>query len=366
MRMSSVLSVYIGRNFLVGFLAVFVGFLMLILTFDIIELLRRTASDVDIAFPTVLKMAFLKLPHMGQQVFPFAVLFGGMAVFWRLTRSHELVVTRASGVSAWQFLLPVLLVAFGLGVFKVALFNPLASATLATYEAMEATLLKGQTSLLNLSTSGLWLRQAGAGGPTVVHADRVLQQNHNVELRTVSIYDFGPDDRFANRIDADRAVLQDGFWQLFDARIYQPEQPSRALDQYRVPTDLTLGKIQDSFAPPETLSFWHLPEFIRTLEESGFSALRHRLYWHSLMAGPLLMCAMVLLAATFTLRQSRQGGTLRVIALGLGAAFLLFFFSDLVFALGLSDRIPVALAAWTPSGVATLLGLATLLHLEDG
>jgi len=46
--------------------------------------------------------------------------------------------------------------------------------------------------------------------------------------------------------------------------------------------------------------------------------------------------------------------------------FVLYFFSDVVFALGLSDSIPVALAAWTPSGVATLLGLTTLLHLEDG
>ena len=42
------------------------------------------------------------------------------------------------------------------------------------------------------------------------------------------------------------------------------------------------------------------------LERSGFSALRHRLYWHSLLAAPLLLCAMVLIAATFTLRQTRR------------------------------------------------------------
>jgi lipopolysaccharide export system permease protein len=75
---------------------------------------------------------------------------------------------------------------------------------------------------------------------------------------------------------------------------------------------------------------------------------------------------MVLLAATFTLRHTRRGGTTYIIAGGVMTGFLLYFFSDVVFALGLSDSIPVTLAAWTPSGVAMLLGLAMLLHLEDG
>ena len=40
--------------------------------------------------------------------------------------------------------------------------------------------------------------------------------------------------------------------------------------------------------------------------------------------------------------------------------------SDLVFALGLSGRVPVELAAWAPAAVCLLLGGTTLLHLEDG
>ena len=78
------------------------------------------------------------------------------------------------------------------------------------------------------------------------------------------------------------------------------------------------------------------------------------------------MCAMVLIGATFSLRLIRRGGTAYVIAAGVFTGFLLYFFSDVVFALGRSDNIPPVLAAWTPSGVAILLGSAMLLHLEDG
>ncbi len=75
---------------------------------------------------------------------------------------------------------------------------------------------------------------------------------------------------------------------------------------------------------------------------------------------------MILIAATFSLRPARRGGVGRMIGLGVASGFLLYFLSDLVFALGLSARIPVMLAAWAPAAVSSLLGLAMLLHLEDG
>ncbi len=360
------MSVYIGWQFLASFVAVFVVLLSLIFLVDSIELLRRAASKPDISFSLIMEMAALKLPHMGQQLFPFAVLFGAMAAFWRLTRNHELVVSRAAGVSAWQFMLPVLLLGLALGILKVAVFNPLTSVTLSRFERVEAAAFKGQTSFLALSDSGLWLRQSNAQGQSVVFAKSVVQQGTDVELGAVNVFVYEGADNFIRRIDSDSAKLEDGFWHMRNVWTHTPDQPSLFTEEFWLETDLTLVSIQDNFAPPETMSFWDLPEFIKTLEKAGFSAIRHRLHWHTLLATPLLMCAMVLIAATFTLRQSRRGGTVYVVAGGVLTGFILYFFSDVVFALGLSDSIPVTLAAWTPSGVTTLLGLAMLLHLEDG
>ncbi|MBT3306800.1 MAG: LPS export ABC transporter permease LptG [Alphaproteobacteria bacterium] len=366
MRLSTTLSAYIARNFLQTFLVLFGLFLMLIFLFDTVELLRRAAAKPDITFSLVVEMALLKLPHMGQQAFPFAILFGGMAAFWRLARTHELVITRAAGVSVWQFLLPVLGIAFLLGLIQIGVLNPLASTTITRYERIEAVNLKGQKSFLALSKNGLWLRQANADGQSVVHSRFVLQTGKDVELRDVVVFNYKENDQFVGRLDAEKASLEDGFWHLTNAWVHTPEETHRLEKDFWLATDLTLNRIQDSFAPPETMSFWDLPGFIQTLEKAGFTAVRHRLYWHSLLASPLLMCAMVLIAATFTLRHARQGGGSYVIGGGVLTGFVLYFFSDIVFALGLSDSIPATLAAWTPAGVATLLGLATLLHLEDG
>lgn len=366
MRLSAILSLYIGRHFLVSFLLLLAALLGLVLLFDIVELMRRAAARPDVSFGTIAEMALLKLPHLGQKIFPFAALFGGMLVFWRLTRSHELVVTRSAGVSAWQFLLPVLALSILLGIASVSAVNPLASASLSRFERIEATVLKGQKSDLAISESGLWLRQGDPSGQSVVHAARVLQQGDEVELFDVVIFVYRGIDKFEYRIDAEHARLENGFWTLSGVWFFRPETAPSRFDEYRLTTDLTLAKIQDSFAPPETMSFWALPNFIRTLEAAGFSALRHRLHWHALLATPLLMCAMVLIAATFTLRQDRRGSTAFIIAAGVLTGFTLYVVQDFVFALGLSDSIPVTLAAWTPSGVAALLGIAMLFHLEDG
>jgi len=367
MRLSYTLSLYVGRHFLLAFLGIFLGLLALVFLIDLVETLRRSSSIADVTFPLALEMSLMRIPHIGRQMFPFAVLFSAMMAFWKLTKNQELVIARSAGISVWQFLLPTLLIAFALGVFKITAFSPLAATTLQRYERMEAVYLEGQKSLFTISTSGMWLRQVGESGPVVIHANNALQDNKSIELRGVTVYVYEGKDRFAQRIDADSADLGDGFWLLKNAWIQTPEQAARQKEEYFLETNLTLNKIQDSFARPEVMSFWELPGFINTLEEAGFSATRHKLYLHSLLASPLLLCAMILIAATFTLRkQTRRGGNLMVISSGVLAGFVLYFFSDLVFALGLSDSIPVIMAAWTPSGVASLLGLAMLLHLEDG
>ena len=169
------------------------------------------------------------------------------------------------------------------------------------------------------------------------------------------------------RISAETAELEDGFWHMRNVWIHERDKdlPERRSD-FWLETDITLNNINETFAAPETLSFWDLPGFIENLDKAGFSALRHRLYWHSLLAAPLLLCAMVLIAAPFTLKQSQRSSTSYLIVGGSMSGFLLFFFSDVVSALGLRESIPVVLAAWTPSGVSALLGLAMVFHLEDG
>ncbi|MBM3532407.1 MAG: LPS export ABC transporter permease LptG [Alphaproteobacteria bacterium] len=364
MRLSRTLSVYVGRRFLYWFACVFLSLLALAFVFDLVELLRRVASRQQAGIGIVIQLALLKLPTMAQLLLPFAVLFATMMTFWQLTRSQELVVARAAGVSVWQFLLPALVAAALIGVFRTTLFNPVASVLTQRYEQIEAQIFRGRTSLLAVSESGLWLRQMSERGQAIIHAQGVSQQH--MELIDATVFLYEGLDRYTGRIDAASARLEQGYWLLRDALVSMGDRAPVREPTMRIATDLTLETIQDSFAAPETMSFWELPAFIEVLERAGFSAARHRLHLHGLLAAPLMLAAMVLIAATFSLRLVRRGGTMAVAGAGIFVGFLVYFASDLIFALGLSGRLPVELAAWTPASISILLGLAMLLHLEDG
>jgi lipopolysaccharide export system permease protein len=363
--LAKTLTAYIARQFLVWFGAVFGTMVSITCLLDYIELIRRGGTRAQATWGILLQMAALKLPHTAQDVMPFAILFGTMLVFWRLTRSHELVAARAAGVSVWGFLTPAVLVALLVGIVAVAVFNPIASTMQASYEKLETRILRMTADPLSLSNAGLWLRQSdAAGGQIVLHGDKL--PSPDLLLRNVTLFFLSRTSQFTSRVEAESARLDRGFWVVENGQRFRPGEPAEPFGELRLPTSLTASKIEESLASPDTMSFWELPGFITLLEQSGFSAQRHRLHFNVMLARPFLFCAMVLVAATFSLRMQRRGGAVMLLVSGVAVGFLLYFLSDIVFALGLSNKIPVLLAAWAPAGVSMIFGVSMLLHLEDG
>jgi lipopolysaccharide export system permease protein len=365
LQLAKTFSAYIARQFFEWFCGVFAAMVIVAFLLDYIELIRRGGAKLQATLWLLFEMAALKLPHTAQEVLPFAVLFGTMLAFWRLTRNHELVVARAAGVSVWQFLTPALLVALLVGILAVTVFNPVGSFAETAYEKLEEHVLRQGSDPLSLSDAGLWLRQSDArGNQIIIHAGKIASQQ--LILDPVTLFFFDDATQFTSRVDAQSARLEKGDWLIENGVRWVPNEPPQPFAELRVATTLTPRKIEESFASPETMSFWDLPGFIALLEQSGFPAQRHRLHFNVLLARPFLLCAMVLVAATFSLRMQRRGGASLMIVGGVISGFLLYFLSDIVFALGLSAKVPVTLAAWTPTGVSLIFGASMLLHLEDG
>ncbi len=367
MNISLTLLKYLGRQFFGSFL-MFIGILLMVIyLIDSLELLRRAASHPEVTFGQIAKMSFFQLPDVGQQLFQFAVLFGALFTFWRLTRTSELAVLRAVGISAWQFLTPAFLVAISIGLVKVTVINPIGSVFSARFEEMDNTLLRGKTSTIDLSAGGLWLRQNGPDSYTIIHARNV--DSMTWRLRDVSIYFLTNSDQLTGRLDAPEAALVGSNWVVDGGSFNHPEHPDEPptpVQKTTIPTDMTSAKIQEIFASPSSHSFWTIQHYIRTMEATGISAIRLRQQYLGLIADPVLYGGLVLLAAAAGLRQTRRGGTLFVITTGIIAAFSLFFLGNVTRALGESETIPLFLAAWTPAGLSLLGGVGALLYLEDG
>jgi lipopolysaccharide export system permease protein len=370
MRAPLTLSLYIGRQFSAWVLAMLLSLSLLVSMFDFIELLRRSASHPEATFGILSSIAGLRLPFISIQILPFAVLLGGILAFWRLTRSSELIVARAAGISAWQFLTAPVACAVLLGGLATGAVSPLSSAMLTRAEQMDNQYLRTGGGPLSLSGGQLWLRQLDAGltpqGVAIIHALGVQLKGKALQASSVSVFRLNADDRMLTRIEATNAVLHPGEWELQNARAIKADELPGPPETVRLATDLTVGRVQESFASPDTLSVWALPGFIELLERSGFSSIRHRLHLHALLALPLLAGTMALVSAGFSMRPARRGGVAQMIGSGVAAGFTLFVISKIAGEFGQSGALPVLLAAWVPSAAGLMMAVALLLHLEDG
>ena len=363
------LTFYIARRFLTSVgqvFAVFFGILMLI---DMIEQLRRLSGS-GVGLSDAAYLSLFNVPETLYRILPLILIMGAIALFLSLARSSELVVVRAAGRSGLRFLLTPVTAALGIGLFTVGVLNPLVAATQKHYEELRSSYLRGGESVLSVSDTGLWLRQGGDYGQTVIQAARANLDG--TELFGVSFLTFGTDGTPATRIEAASARLRPGAWVLDGAKIWDlsaanPELAAKLWpDATRLASDLTPERIRDSFGTPSAVPIWALPDYIGGLEKAGFSARSYRLWLQMELAQPLLLAAMVLIAAGFTMRHVRFGGTGTMVLYAMLSGFAIFFLRNFAQALGESGQIPIMLAAWSPPVAAAMLAMGLLLHLEDG
>jgi lipopolysaccharide export system permease protein len=354
---------YFGRQYLLWFLLIMGALAGIIFLFEVAELMRRAADRPDTSLMLILKMGVYKLPETVEKILPFVVLFAGMFTFWRLTRSQELIIVRSAGVSVWQFLLPALMVTLLFSFLNITLINPIGATFNSRYKTLEMHYLQ-RVPTLELTGAGLWLRQRDEHNRYLLHADHV--ELNPLVLTPLMAFIYDNDDRYLGRIDAPKAVLRDGYWEISNAWFNWDQQPPQHLEEYSLKTSLTLGKIQESLAAPDTISFWELPAFIRSLKAIGLPPSLHELELQGLIAQPILLCAMVMFAAAFSLHMSRRSSILKMVIAGVLIGSMVYTLNNIVRALGANQTLPVSLSAWTIPLAALALGNAALLYLEDG
>lgn len=357
----------LGRYFFFRYATIaawfFVGIFALVFLIDFTELTSRTARIEGFTYWIGATISALRVPMLVLQTVPFVGLFAAMATLVSLNRKYELVVARAAGISAWQFLLPVCIGAFLFGVLSVAVLNPLAAHGLVQSQKAEDLLRSGKSNKVD-SNAVPWLRQKTASGDTIIGARAILSQG--LEMSDATFFMLDRDGDIVERKDARRVLLRDGYWELQDVTVRPSDGPGEKRQTDRVPTDLKPEFVQERLAQPETIPFYELPRKIEVARSFGLGANAFAMQFDSLVALPFLLVAMTLIAATVSMRFARMGQSATMILGGVVAGFLLYVVSVLVKAFGVAGFVPTIVAAWFPVVVAMFFGVTFLLYKEDG
>ena len=345
--------------------------LTLIVLIDISEQSRRFEGR-DVTFGNLVELALLKAPSSLSEFLPLIIILGTVVLFVSMARSSELVVTRAIGRSGIRALAGPLAAAVAIGVLAVTMLNPIAAATTNRYNTLADEYRGNGASVLSFSRDGLWLRQGGAEGQSVIHARGHSTTGDIIALSGVNFVSYAPDGGPVRRISAESARLETDAWVLSNAKVWpltpglNPEASAAEHDELRVATTLTQDRIRDSLGAVGGISVYDLPETIRGLAEAGFATRRYEVMLQVEMARPLFLVAMMLVGAAFTMRHTRFGGTGLAVLTAVLLGFGLYFVRNFAQILGENGQIPVLLAAWAPPVASIMLTFGLLLHAEDG
>lgn len=363
-----ILHLYIARRFLRAIVVVTAVFVGILLPIDIADQMRRVGSDHGLG--AVIELSMLNLPGALYTWLPLFVMLATLVLFLGLARTSELVVIRSAGRSALRSAVSPVLVAFGIGVLALLILNPIVAATSREYQMTVARYQGAEQRTVSVNAQGLFLRQGTLSQQTVIHAEGT--NSDGTHLFDANFFTFDADGLLVERISADEALLQGGAWDLSGVKswpfagVENAEAAAVFHDHLSLPSTLTAEQIRDSFGRPETVPIYDLPGFIAQLNAAGFAALQHRIWLQMQLSNPLMLAAMVLIGAGFTMRHTRFGRTgimvLGAILLGFGV----YFIRDFAQVLGESGQLPAALVAWAPPVAAILFALGVLLHTEDG
>jgi lipopolysaccharide export system permease protein len=354
--LSFYLAVRFARTVIAAFLLVFV----LIYAVDLVELLRRSGDSQRATGVLMALLSFLRTPSFAEQALPFAVLFGSMIAFLNLSRKMELVVARAAGVSVWQILIPPIVVIVLMGILSVVAYNPASAWMKERADETESRIFGGPT----LGSVGMWIRQKSVDGQSVIRAD--ARSGDGAEFKGLQIFNFGDKDNFSERLEATAAELHEGYWVLHDAVVVTPGFEAMPVSTYLLATNLDRTEVAQAFVAPETVSFWRLPGLVAQTVRAGLDPTAYELKYQELLARPLMLASMVLVAACFSLRFFRMGGIEYMVSGGVVAGFVLYVATKVVSDLGGAGFLSATVAGWTPGIIGCLFGVYILLQQEDG
>jgi lipopolysaccharide export system permease protein len=354
---------YFARKIFSMVLIVFLLCLILVFLIDFVEMMREAAKS-DVPPSSVALITLLRLPSFAELTIPFAVLIGTISSYLMLSRSSELTITRAAGISVWQFIRPALLVGVLFGAFAVMVYNPIAAMSKQAAERMFADMFAAKRVADVPSSTAAWIRQDGPDGASIIYAR--ASADRGTKLAGTSLLQFDLNKKFLERIEADKAVLRHGYWELENAHVFSSGTLPQFYRKYLVSTYLNADQVKESVDTAEGVSFWELPDFIEFADKAGLATVAYKLQYQLLLARPFLMICMVLLAATCSLKPFRFGKIQTMVIAGLSAGFAFFVLVELSRKLGMSGYITAGVAAWAPIAIASLLALTVLLHQEDG
>jgi LPS export ABC transporter permease LptG/LPS export ABC transporter permease LptF len=362
-----ILDQYVVVEFLKTFSMVLSAFVVLMLVFTTFDLLADILRNHP-PLSTVGAYLINLTPDMLYQLAPLAVLIAVLVTFGALNRNSEIIAMKATGISLYRLVVPVVFIATILA-FSLFLFAQFYLPQANQRQEAFRDIIKGRPPRTVLHPEQTWIfGQPHAGEPARIFHYQFFDPDQR-EFANLSIFEFNSSSfELSRRIFASRASWnpETGSWQFLDG--WQRDIQGGKVVDYHEFSKTSFSEIHEDpgyFTKEEKqaqeMNFGQLNRYIADLRQSGFDTVRLRVQLWQKLAYPLTAVVMAVLAIPFALSMGRRG-SLTGIAVAIAVALAYFVVDGLFGAMGNVNYLPAALAAWSSDILFGLTGGYLLLR----
>jgi LPS export ABC transporter permease LptG/LPS export ABC transporter permease LptF len=366
-RFPLILDEYVIRQFVSVLAMVLTAFVMLMLVFTFFERLGDIIRN-QTPFIIVGEYLFNLTPSMIYIFTPLSVLISVLVVFGGLYRTNELTAMKATGISLYRIIVPILVIASVLSI-SLFLFDEVYLPAANRKQEALYNVIKGKPAQTYLRPDRKWMfgmQQNGKPGRIFYYE---FFDPDNDRFANITVFEFDPITfSLSRRIFAagahwdpqiHRWIFEHGWQRSFEKDAVTNYQTFE-IDTFPEITE-TPQYFKKETRPSQEMSFNELQRYIRDLRQSGLDTMRLRVQLNRKLAYPIITLVMAVLAIPFALSMGRRG-SLAGIAVAIGMAITYLFVDGMFEAMGNVNILPAFLAAWSPDVLFGLAGSYLLLR----
>ena len=297
-------------------------------------------------------------PQFMAWILAIAVLLAALVTVGLLTKSSELIVMRACGVSLYRTALPLLLFGIIAGSFLFALEERVLAVTNRRAAYLRHLIRTGSAQTFDV-LNRKWLMGRNGEIYRYEYFDPRRQ-----ELNALSVFEFDPQTyALVRRTFATKAaylpreaqgdsmpwVAQNGWRRQFSSGDLAAGDVT-TFDQFqsaRLPLEPASYFVTEA-PEPDRMNFAQLKAYIAMLMASGYNVLEYEVGLHRKIAYPFVAVIMTLIAVPFAVTTGRRGAMYGV-GVGIVLALVYWTMISVFAAIGSAGVIPPLLAAWAPN-----------------
>jgi len=307
-----VLSFYFIRKFLVIFfyLSLFLGIIIGI--FELVDSLKM-------GYPvyTVFKSVILNVISRLYSMMAYTSLGAGVICLYQMRQNKEFLVYRYLGFSDYHFLGVFAFIIMLFSIVDIFVFNP---SVVFLYDKIRMIEAKKDTLAINISPSGVWLRDQDDEEYRYLHAKTIIIQDNTFEdVKVLALNKVG---QFQSYWYAKKAILKNNEWLFFDVR----DAEDQTHEMWVKKTVLSSDDIK-VFAKQNFIPFMKLSKSMKLFKKLNLSTDYYRLLWHKFVTHYVYFFALLFIGLLIILNIR---SIFSILMVTLFAGLSLFFISEYI------------------------------------